>query len=98
MAPAPIAMHRQQVQAGLAPSAGVSGGCYPDLSLGAGEVEKPSGVIRANSCPLHPLTALSDRDQHRVPAVGTSSGSGAVSRCEQEPRWQPLLAPADGAK
>ncbi|ELK33625.1 Gamma-aminobutyric acid receptor subunit alpha-2 [Myotis davidii] len=49
---------------GPAPSAGESGSCCPDHPSGAGEVEKPSGVIGAGSRHSHSLMALSDRDQH----------------------------------
>ncbi|ELK24438.1 Solute carrier family 13 member 1 [Myotis davidii] len=45
-----------------------------------GEVEKPSGVIRASSCCLYPLMAPSDQDQRWALAAGVSSGSSAGCR------------------
>ena len=42
-----------------------------------GEVEKPSGEIRAGSHLLHLLMALSEWDWCQAPAAGVSSGSGA---------------------
>ncbi|EPQ09495.1 hypothetical protein D623_10026898 [Myotis brandtii] len=45
-----------------------------------GEVEKPSGAIRARSRRLHPLLAPSDQDRRQAWAMGTSGGSGASCR------------------
>ncbi|ELK26693.1 Multidrug resistance-associated protein 1 [Myotis davidii] len=46
-----------------------------------GEVEKPSGVIRAGSRCSHPLMVLSPLDQHWAPAAG-ASGASTGSGCE----------------
>ncbi|EPQ15538.1 Solute carrier family 13 member 1 [Myotis brandtii] len=59
-----------------------------------GEVEKPSGAIRASSCCLYPLMAPSDQDQCWAPATGVSSGSSAGCRCEQDQHWQWVRAAA----
>ncbi|KAK1346621.1 hypothetical protein QTO34_000480 [Cnephaeus nilssonii] len=61
---------QQRVQAGQAPSVGASDSCCSDRPSGAGEVEKPSGVIRAGSCRSHLLMALSDPEQHWLLAAG----------------------------
>ncbi|EPQ12902.1 WD repeat-containing protein 63 [Myotis brandtii] len=47
-----------------------------------GEVEKPSGMIRADSRCSHSLTALSDQDWRQVLAAG-GSGASKSSGCEQ---------------
>ncbi|ELK25748.1 hypothetical protein MDA_GLEAN10013925 [Myotis davidii] len=45
------------------------------------EVEKPPGVIRAGSHNSHPLTVLSNRDQHQALAAG-------ASRAVASSRWE----------
>ncbi|KAK1333870.1 hypothetical protein QTO34_006259 [Cnephaeus nilssonii] len=52
-----------------------------------GDMEKPSGAIRAGICHLHPLMAPSDQDWHRTLAA-SASGAVAGSGCERR-----LLAP-----
>ncbi|ELK26867.1 hypothetical protein MDA_GLEAN10010991 [Myotis davidii] len=53
-----------------------------------GEVEKPSGAIRASSHRSHPLMASSNRDWRQALAMGASSSSGASGGCERVQRWQ----------
>ncbi|KAK1327682.1 hypothetical protein QTO34_012827 [Cnephaeus nilssonii] len=64
----------QQVQVGLALSEGGVAAAALITPQEQGEVDKPSGAIGAGSCCLHLLMALSDRDWHRAPAAGASTG------------------------
>ncbi|ELK36398.1 hypothetical protein MDA_GLEAN10022534 [Myotis davidii] len=65
-------------------SVGASGSCCLDHPSGAGEVEKPSGVIRAEGRRLHLLMA---------PAVGVGGGSGTGCRCEWGGHQKQVLVP-----